>query len=179
MTQGVEATLTDIEAIDIIEINPRSQILGFGGDVVLRAIDWYEKRTGTVYIYSPFMSGKFYVQKEFIEKLQEEKEKAERLIVDISGHEILDAIPIKDAAFVYFLFDEKTLVYIGQSVCLCGRIAGHKKQKKFDGVICKEFDKKILTLAENVNIRKYRPILNLAVEEDFYFLTALLSSMDA
>jgi hypothetical protein len=60
---------------------------------------------------------------------------------------------------VYFLFKEKTLVYIGQSVSIPSRILSHKKDKDFDEVWFYAFNGDIEAMEEKM-IEAFRPSLN-------------------
>ncbi len=71
-------------------------------------------------------------------------------------------IPFNNGAFVYFLYDDNCLVYIGKTSNLAARISTHvsKNTKIFNKVSYSEVNKSVIGITEDVNIYKYRPKYN-------------------
>lgn len=71
--------------------------------------------------------------------------------------------------FVYFLFKESIIVYIGSTTNLSGRLAIHEKEKDYNNyayIICATNKRKII---ESLYILKFNPIYNngkLSVNKD-------------
>ena len=78
---------------------------------------------------------------------------------------------------VYFLLSDEEIMYIGQSKDLQGRIATHRRDKEFNGVVSFKVYKEDLTVAEVVNIRHYKPPLNQYImTNERYFREVLQNS---
>ena len=164
-----------MENHDIIIINKDDKILGFCTNVVIYCLLAYERRNGVKLLHSPFGSNDIMVQADTIEKVSEAKQEAERYIVDINKIIIKAAIPLNTGPYLYFLFNKGDLVYIGQTCNICGRMSTHSKGKIFDGIYCTPIDRRSLLLAETVNIRAYRPPLNMTGWDDQTYFATLLN----
>lgn len=73
--------------------------------------------------------------------------------------------PEKEKGYIYFLFDEDdNLLYIGQTVCLCNRIACHKKASRIPFKKCQYFEclKSELDDLESLEIIRHNPPFNSA-----------------
>jgi hypothetical protein len=69
----------------------------------------------------------------------------------------------RGTSFVYFLFQDGQLVYIGQTKNLLNRISCHAdSSKEFNEMCCFEVDPDNLSLIETLNISFYKPPLNTA-----------------
>lgn len=82
--------------------------------------------------------------------------------------------------YIYFLYYENDLVYIGQTQSLDVRIKSHKKDKLFDTVKIKRYNnisKEEILRIERSNINTYNPIFNDTVrlykKPDFVFMKSL------
>lgn len=70
-------------------------------------------------------------------------------------------IPPKGQACVYYLWDEGTLVYVGQSCNFAARLASHQEDKVFDAVTVTWCDTRNQARAlEAREIRRHRPAYN-------------------
>lgn len=75
-------------------------------------------------------------------------------------------LSIMRSSYVYFLFDGNSLVYIGQTVNLNGRIGEHIKTKKFDSVYWEEFKEHELSIMEAMYINIYGGKYNIVKYKD-------------
>lgn len=73
---------------------------------------------------------------------------------------ISGVVPIKLSSYLYFLYQGKDIVYIGQSCNLLDRISTHRRDKSFDSIACKEVPKRDLLKIETININYYAPMYN-------------------
>jgi len=78
--------------------------------------------------------------------------------------QIRNSIPIESVlqkcSYVYFLFKNKQLVYIGETTSLGARLGAHKKDKDFDEIAYIEVLEEDRMLIESVNINYHRPLYN-------------------
>jgi hypothetical protein len=85
----------------------------------------------------------------------------ENTIVPVGSLVPTNMIPIDSGRYVYFLFDERYLLYVGQSVDVCSRMSAHKKDKAFNGVAFIEVAANAsLNAVESMNIMYHSPPLN-------------------
>lgn len=85
------------------------------------------------------------------------------------------SIPIKKSSYIYYLFDDNILLYIGQTTMLPQRISTHISDgKKFDQVSVIETKRKDLLLTERFYIHRDNPKLNLQVMDDYEYLLQIL-----
>jgi hypothetical protein len=63
-------------------------------------------------------------------------------------------------AYIYFLFQDNEIVYIGQTTSFQTRIKQHQREKDFNKVALIHIYKGYLDLAEMINILEYNPKLN-------------------
>jgi hypothetical protein len=89
-------------------------------------------------------------------------------------------IPFDSDPRVYFLIEDGEIVYIGQTCCICARIATHAGAvdgvKKFDKVTTISVKRELLKITETVNIRKYKPRLNRDIMSNENYLKEVLKS---
>lgn len=62
---------------------------------------------------------------------------------------------------IYFLYHEKTLIYIGKSLNLLARLSQHIKDKTFDGIHVIEVPRKDLDILELFYISQHLPFKNI------------------
>lgn len=102
------------------------------------------------------------VDGEFYDQLTYSKDFFESLVIsyDTLKKGAVHHVPILLKPYLYFLFNEDVLVYIGQSNNLISRIGQHRRDKVFDSVAYVEFPASKLIDAEDMNILEYTPGLN-------------------
>jgi hypothetical protein len=91
---------------------------------------------------------------------------AQRVFKRLTSMPTLEAardLPGLDVAgfYVYFLWDEDVLVYVGQTISWCTRISAHRSDKTFTRVTFKQYaSQKEIDAVERECIRKFDPVLN-------------------
>lgn len=76
-------------------------------------------------------------------------------------HEIVEhAMPAVSACGIYFLIDEKKVVYVGQSVNVFSRVFAHLGSKNFDSYVYLPCEKEKLDKLESLYIHFLSPPLN-------------------
>lgn len=76
-------------------------------------------------------------------------------------HEIVEhAVPLGTVCGVYFLIQEKRVVYVGQSTNVFSRIFTHTQSKEFDSYVYLPCDKDMLDKLESLYIHFLSPPLN-------------------
>jgi len=76
-------------------------------------------------------------------------------------HEIVEhAVPMHTACGVYFLIEEKKIVYVGQSTNVFSRIFTHVQTKKFDSYVYIPCERDMLDKLESLYIHFLSPPLN-------------------
>ena len=78
-----------------------------------------------------------------------------------------DNLPLQDGHYVYFLINDQSLVYIGETQVLLNRIQTHKKDKTFNKVFCVAV--KDAYKIELLNIRHHNPFYNIKVYSDYEY----------
>lgn len=73
-------------------------------------------------------------------------------------------IPFAISNYLYYLFKDDELIYIGQTVSLGSRVREHQKTKEIDSVYWKEVDADEVIMVERMCINYHSPTLN--IEED-------------
>lgn len=98
----------------------------------------------------------------------------------LSEEEILinktQCVPIEKDNRVYFLIQDDTIVYVGQSIQLLGRLQNHvdNKEKKFNYVYYTPVPRKEMLLIEMFYINKLTPIYNTTNNNSLDIITQLL-----
>jgi hypothetical protein len=69
-------------------------------------------------------------------------------------------VPFKNGSYIYYLFDNRQIVYVGQTINVAARIPCHLKDKKFDDVYYFEVPNKDRLLIESYNIEEHKPFYN-------------------
>lgn len=85
--------------------------------------------------------------------------------------ELLDSHSIKninDLAYVYFLYNNDLLVYVGKTLHLTNRIATHTKTKLFTHYRYLECTRNLFTALEKYYIEKFNPIYNITDNKNTY-----------
>ncbi len=100
------------------------------------------------------------------------------LIISLDVLDISDIVSISDDTFVYFLYDDHVLVYIGQISALMSRISTHKKDKGFNKIVYISVGKDELNMVEGINIYHYKPKYNLAIWSNLDRFKAILDICD-
>ena len=109
--------------------------------------------------------GKLFTSEAIYRKILRVADSIQNRVVDMDV--LLDLadykIPFERGAFVYFLFQDDVLVYIGQTTNIVTRISSHLDNKDFDRVATVEVADDELNLVEGINIMEYKPIYNIYV----------------
>jgi len=82
---------------------------------------------------------------------------------DTIREQATDTIPFRRESIIYYLFNGKELVYIGQTDCVAGRINEHAKIKTFNRVYTEKPKNQSLVLTiESLYIVRDKPPMNIA-----------------
>jgi len=122
-------------------------------------------------------AGNLLVEKEVFEILKKTRDHYNSRIIDIETlkKHRTKLIPFNNKAYIYFLFNDEELIYIGQSISVAGRIDTHNKSKKFNYVTLISVPEKILNIVEMVYIGKYKPELNTTGTENGVSLSQIFT----
>jgi len=118
------------------------------------------------------------IGEEFADQIYEKKDYllSDKYIAPITTYK--SSAPVKIAPYVYFLYNDGVLVYIGQTKRLLMRLAAHQDTKVFNGVSVKEVDEKDFELCESLNIYYYQPVLNIQKKSYSEFYKLVLRMCD-
>lgn len=141
---------------------------------LIKAIERIEKRDCTKYM--AIIEGETYIQETTYNKIinlfKTINNKIQPLSVVIS--EAKEYIPIKKSTYVYFLINDRRLIYIGQTDSLTGRINEHQKTKDFNKVYCIEVDSKYNNTIEKINIYHHKPSINIVIDDELSITNEVL-----
>lgn len=87
-------------------------------------------------------------------------------------------IPDTNKSYVYFLFQDDYLLYIGQTVNLKQRITTHKQDKEFNYIAFEQYDRHDLMLMEAMYINTYASGLNKNVYPMNVIVRMILERLD-
>ncbi len=88
-------------------------------------------------------------------------------------------IPLERDGHIYYLFNNKQLIYIGQSIILPARIGTHMSNGiEFDSMYCEKVDRDFLLTKERLYIHRDMPFLNVAVLDNYEYICTILSISD-
>jgi len=114
-----------------------------------------------------------YIQQEVYDSLHNKRQYLLGLSLPIEEmyKEKKDSIPIAQNSYIYYLYYEDTLVYIGKTNNLCARIGEHYRLgREYDEVAVKAVDWKQHDIIELMSIYVHTPIGNVAVlKEEVFF----------
>lgn len=124
--------------------------------IIIRFYDYYGINLA-VNVY-----GTIYILEDYFLAIIEEYKRLETFIIPVEEARELksERVTVFNGNYIYFLFDENTLVYIGQSVNIAGRIPSHLQDKVFDSVFFREIPADEKLLIESINIKFYLPKYN-------------------
>lgn len=102
------------------------------------------------------------IKSEYVKPIVEYYQELSEMIWDI---EIIRGskskwVPFENGSYVYFLLSNDEVVYVGQTVNLCGRLCGHVKDKVFDYVYYTNVSPENRLIFESMNINYYQPRYN-------------------
>jgi len=87
----------------------------------------------------------------------------------------IDTIPFKGEGWVYYLFNNDDLVYIGQSTIVSSRVGQHiTNGVRFNKVYTEEVEKDILLLKEKFYIHRDMPKMNVDIMSGVEYLQKIL-----
>jgi hypothetical protein len=84
--------------------------------------------------------------------------------------------PIRNTSYIYYLFNDRSLIYIGQSTALLARLGTHIGDRKvFNRVYVEAVKTSSMELIEKFYIHRDMPQLNLKIMDDCEYLKELLA----
>lgn len=88
-------------------------------------------------------------------------------------------IPFKKGYYLYYLLNNKRIVYIGQTVNLCARIGTHiSTGKVFNDVFFKEVKREDLLMLESCCIYDFKPDLNEDIDTELSMFEKIVWRVD-
>ncbi|OGW44465.1 MAG: hypothetical protein A2Y66_01860 [Nitrospirae bacterium RBG_13_41_22] len=149
-------------------------------EVTINIISEWQNDKNLKVLHQPNLQSDVYLSKAFYLEMIAQDKFAKSFIYDfevIKKNLInFDREYTKD--YIYFLFQDLEIVYIGQTTNFAGRIKQHQKEKDFDSVAILSIYKGYLDIAEMINILEYNPKLNVQKWGPRSYLRHILSMCD-